>query len=1788
MWLASQAFLANSVFVLGRNLGPVIFMHSCGADELTGALFISGASIIFVSPLYGHLSKGVRAAQVNLNLTIFCMLLLLLLSAPLLLARYPDAWLPDDTQTANLRDHLVFAAKRARAPAAYLMFLTQDLLTLLLMMQSASLSQATLDAYSAKRLIGLVQLGCSCGAVFTGVLVGPLAEAVGTEPLILVQVAVLFLSLVPNAFIARAEERYVRTGQRAKAGRRKVSTAADGANWHKNGLILAMALWIFSVIFCKTIVEYQYNVLVAQRLSQVQMVGLTGYLYASAGVLSSILNAFGTQFLLRYAGLGIVLVMSPAAELAAALGIAAFPGVASAFTGRMLDLTMRWSLNNSAKSLLWIATPRAEQELAKPWIEGTVKKATASVTAVAIGTTLALTGGSTAAIALLSALVAAAACGACFHMHRLYSANMWGQILKREMHLADLDTAQWAEWGTEGVSGGDGVGSHGASVAQLNDNVAASIVQKLIYGPPHVQLYVLRQLGEVLPPSAWKELLDAWENLSPPVQVRVLRLCAEDSDKFPDEWLLSLLTEELHQVPEERGESADAVLAHAILACAERRLTAARPALTLFMESSSSRVRAAAAATLIRLGWGIGLGSVSEVAQAILEQTLGVPLGLGPSSAASLVPPSFGRTPSTLGPSVTRSLMPLQPTSPRGLGGRLQSMADGTYTGPDDSVPGSPTDPATINARIADLNSRVTWLHSEWERLVDAGEDGMAMAKALQLTRVKASLAAAERVAAHAAVRISGASSVDEEEGSRHSSVDHGSAAASQSILAVDGESLGVAEPNKRAYERAAVVSRLPASVRDAIHGIEMLRKLPDDIIIAMLPGSSLLQLLRHRSRHVRDAALPLVRRNLGGESSEVREGLVRAAVLCLQLPETRHHALKALRYLVSKNDVEVGELAVRLARSDLMATLSLASEPEHEATDGEKPDGGDGGHKGANPAPSAAVSGLLDFMHDASLLHESPRATEAYASDLLSAATRVRNYECVQELLDALLRLKASGRGCPTRLLEFSVRQEALELLKGLSILRWVSTLELADIPAPPSPLRAWLLGVVEMRDTAARPSTAPSLRELLSALAVLKGLASQHLEERLYQKRLRLVKLAMLCAKTGGKLPTSARVAGGSDSTTKAPSLGGVLAAWKMMRSDNPKAQAAALEVVEMVLGSGPLASVVMPLIDSSPMEKQLQIGESTFTELRLIHAHAPPPWIRAWLAADGDRLSRALGDICAELGGGAFLRLAREGHESERRFSGDASKSMARMPSKHSAENLAAATAGRQAGSHPQCPSSTSLGELPSVSAILQPVTGPSSAAEPVTNDGIIARTVLLRGVPLFANLLTLHVSNLAKRTQMRRVARGEHFCRPGEAYLLVSGTVHKAGRPDRVYHHGDLLQQLGCIYDTLPPLDLVAGGGVPSLRLSGLGDEKAGRKKAVEDDSDAGASLLVITHATVWDVLTHSPPRFGLSLLRALVRLGQPATKPTDTTTSAGALDPVATAPPPAGAPAPEQIDRGELSAAARAAMREDERRREAEADAKAVQMAKEAVGDEARARERESLVAELDGEEDGEDDMEEDLASTGTSLHTTDDITMSEISGGRPANSRRGHSFSFLERALLLREVHVLRFVDTEFLPSLAAITTEQLVPRGELACEQGQPTGASLIVVAHGRLRAWRTTAAGAVPEPIGELNAGESLGNTTALLPDSLWQYSATALEDTWTLTIHARDLSDLLRGREEFAHAMLRGFFDTFNRRLRQVVEQGGSIKREWILAVDVNKSPVIRPGGSHPFAATNENEV
>jgi hypothetical protein len=170
VYLFAQAHLANAVFALGRNIGPVIFMHEVGAEGLTSVMFLSGVAVMGSSPLYSRLSRGKRAARVNRALVFFFVVTILVFSLPLLMP-------------ANLR-----APGWLRAPTAYAIFLAEDLLTMLLMMQSASLAQASLTTYSAKRLLGLIQLGSSTGAMTAGLAAGPLAKLIGPVSMVFVQV----------------------------------------------------------------------------------------------------------------------------------------------------------------------------------------------------------------------------------------------------------------------------------------------------------------------------------------------------------------------------------------------------------------------------------------------------------------------------------------------------------------------------------------------------------------------------------------------------------------------------------------------------------------------------------------------------------------------------------------------------------------------------------------------------------------------------------------------------------------------------------------------------------------------------------------------------------------------------------------------------------------------------------------------------------------------------------------------------------------------------------------------------------------------------------------------------------------------------------------------------------------------------------------------------------------------------------------------------------------------------------------------------------------------------------------------------------------------------------------------------------------------------------------------------------------------------------------------------------------------------------------------------------------
>ena len=111
-------------------------------------------------------------------------------------------------------------------------------------------------------------------------------------------------------------------------------------------------------------------------------------------------------------------------------------------------------------------------------------------------------------------------------------------------------------------------------------------------------------------------------------------------------------------------------------------------------------------------------------------------------------------------------------------------------------------------------------------------------------------------------------------------------------------------------------------------------------------------------------------------------------------------------------------------------------------------------------------------------------------------------------------------------------------------------------------------------------------------------------------------------------------------------------------------------------------------------------------------------------------------------------------------------------------------------------------------------------------------------------------------------------------------------------------------------------------------------------------------------------------------------------------------------------------------------------------------------------------------------------------------------------------------------------------------------------------------------------------PSSTRHLRAGDSLGNT-ALIHDTVWPYTAYAVEDTWILSISRTELTDLLRGRGELAHSVLHGVYHSFARRLSQVVGQGRSVKREWLWQADVDKHTASPRADARPISGESPLE-
>ena len=207
-----------------------------------------------------------------------------------------------------------------------------------------------------KRLVGFIGAGGILGGAIGGTLVGTLAARVGTINLLLVVVVLL---LVCTALVtALAPHRRTETGSEAAARPRNLRDAARRIGTSRHLMVIGGLVWISAL--STTIVDFQFKSIASSSgFTRDELTAFFGTAYGlmSLGCLATQLLA--VRFLLRRAGLGLVILVLPFSLIGGTAVLLAVGGLVAATLAKAGDGVFKHSVDRSSKEMAYLPVPRS-------------------------------------------------------------------------------------------------------------------------------------------------------------------------------------------------------------------------------------------------------------------------------------------------------------------------------------------------------------------------------------------------------------------------------------------------------------------------------------------------------------------------------------------------------------------------------------------------------------------------------------------------------------------------------------------------------------------------------------------------------------------------------------------------------------------------------------------------------------------------------------------------------------------------------------------------------------------------------------------------------------------------------------------------------------------------------------------------------------------------------------------------------------------------------------------------------------------------------------------------------------------------------------------------------------------------------------------------------------------------------------------------------------------------------------------------------------------------------------
>jgi ATP/ADP translocase len=420
------------------------------------------------------------------------------------------------------------------------------------------LASDTFDPRQAKRLFGIIGGGGSLAAAVIGSGIKPFVHAYGANTLLLLIIGAVLIYWLLGRFAIRNA-----------AGHAPAKSTVRSAPQSKrlDPYLLAIAAVIGISAMVAQLVDYQFKIFAAQEItSEKELAGFFGNFYAAAGIATLIIQFLLTSVILSRLGLIAGLLILPISLNISSLAILVTPRLWSGVLAKFSDQTFKYTLNNSSLELLWVPVRADKRKAVRPLISGTVKYGCEVVAGLLMFVLVKMF--AARYLAVLSVALTVVWLGVAFRLKKLYVKTLISAIEKRQIDFEGL-------------------------AVDAHDPAMAAIIEKTLRSDDAAQRMFALELLEGLPLSAWASTLrELFENGSPEIKRRILRLAAEDESIVPDNRVIRTIREDRSIALEAMQLAADRRIANAAEAVAER------------LDDVDPEIRACAASAIVQLGQG--------------------------------------------------------------------------------------------------------------------------------------------------------------------------------------------------------------------------------------------------------------------------------------------------------------------------------------------------------------------------------------------------------------------------------------------------------------------------------------------------------------------------------------------------------------------------------------------------------------------------------------------------------------------------------------------------------------------------------------------------------------------------------------------------------------------------------------------------------------------------------------------------------------------------------------------------------------------------------------------------------------------------------------------------------------------------------------------------------------------------------------------------------------------------------------------------------------------------------